>query len=112
MFRGRGSLRPWNNSTADQEEREILMAISSLLKKSRSIPGVVMGESLKVFANGVDVALSWLQRHIGTKGMAYFFVLPNLLLCGILNLLLRGTQVIEVVAGRVGQVLADRPYVG
>ena len=62
--------------------------------------------------NLLDVAFSRLQDRIGIRGMAYFFVLPNLLIFGIFILGPMLMNFVYAFTGGDNLFLSDRPYVG
>lgn len=62
--------------------------------------------------NALDLALSPLQRLIGSRNMAYFFVLPNLLVFGIFVLFPMLLNFYYATTGGTNLYLQDRPFVG
>jgi alpha-1,4-digalacturonate transport system permease protein len=60
----------------------------------------------------LDVVLIPLQRRIGIQRMAYFFVLPNLLIFGVFILLPMFLNFGYAVTGSTEFFLDERPYVG
>ena len=62
--------------------------------------------------SSVDVVLEPLQRRFGTQRMAYFFVLPNLLIFGIFILLPMLLNFYYAFTGGIRLFPQDRPFVG
>jgi alpha-1,4-digalacturonate transport system permease protein len=62
--------------------------------------------------NALDLLLSPLQRLIGSRNMAYFFVLPNLLVFGIFVLFPMLLNFYYATTGGANLYLRDRPFVG
>lgn len=62
--------------------------------------------------NGLDLVLDPLQRLIGSKNMAYFFVLPNLLIFGVFVLFPMLLNFYYAMTGGTALFLQDRPFIG
>lgn len=62
--------------------------------------------------NGADLVLDPLQRLIGSRNMAYFFVLPNLLIFGIFVLFPMLLNLYYAMTSGTALFLRDRPFVG
>lgn len=62
--------------------------------------------------DGVDAGFSRLQKHIGIKGMAYAFVIPNLLIFGFFILFPMLTNFVYAFTGGDELFLENRPAVG
>lgn len=60
----------------------------------------------------LDIIFSFIQERIGIKGMAYLFVIPNLLIFGIFILLPMFLNFGYAFTGGTRLFLNDRPYVG
>jgi alpha-1,4-digalacturonate transport system permease protein len=60
----------------------------------------------------VDLIMHPLQNRIGMRGMAYIFVLPNLLIFGIFILLPMLLNFYYAFTGGTNLFPADRPFVG
>lgn len=68
--------------------------------------------TIQFFINLFDTVFTGLQRYIGIKGMAYFFILPNLIIFGIF---IFGPMLVNFVytfTGGDNLFLNDRPFVG
>ncbi|MCB9139441.1 MAG: sugar ABC transporter permease [Caldilineaceae bacterium] len=87
---------------------------------SYSSPRRSVGEMIRAFfyeiyafiMNLADVVLTPLQRVIGSRNMAYFFVLPNLLIFGIFVLFPMLLNFRYAMTSGTGLFLSDRPFVG
>ncbi len=64
------------------------------------------------FMNLFEVPLAMLQRRFGIRGMAYVFVLPNLLVFVIFVALPMALNVVYAVTGSNRLMLGERPFVG
>lgn len=64
------------------------------------------------FINLLDSMFSYLQKHIGIKGMAYFFILPNLLIFGVFILGPMLMNFVYAFTGGNNLFLEERVYVG
>lgn len=60
----------------------------------------------------VEPPFAWIQKRVGIGGMAYVFVLPNLLLFGIFVALPMLLNIWYATTGSNRLLLADRPFVG
>ena len=60
----------------------------------------------------VEPPFTWLQKRVGIRGMAYAFVLPNLLVFGIFVALPMMLNVWYAVTGSNRLSLGERPFVG
>ena len=60
----------------------------------------------------VEPPFAWLQKRVGIRGMAYVFVLPNLLVFGLFAALPMVLSVWYSVTGSNQLALTDRPFVG
>ena len=65
-----------------------------------------------LLTNLLDIVFTFLQNRIGIKGMAYFFVLPNLLIFGIFILGPMLVNFVYAFTGGNNLFLEDRVYVG
>lgn len=71
-----------------------------------------IGRFFRLIIDGLDYAFNALQSRIGIKGMAYFFVLPNML---IFSIFILGPMVVNFFYAFTGGdelFLENRPYVG
>jgi alpha-1,4-digalacturonate transport system permease protein len=83
--------------------------------KKRTLSDVLGGVGLSAFnalVNVVDTVMHPLQSRIGVKGMAYVFVLPNLLIFAIFILFPMILNFAYAFTGGTRLFLDDRPYVG
>ncbi len=64
------------------------------------------------FMNLFEVPLALLQRRFGIRGMAYVFVLPNLLVFAVFVALPMVLNVVYAVTGSNRLMLGERPFVG
>lgn len=71
-----------------------------------------MGRVVDWVVSLLDIVLVPLQRRFGTQRMAYFFVLPNLLIFGIFILLPMLLNVYYAFTGSTRLFPQDRPFVG
>lgn len=87
---------------------------SDLAKNKRSInPGRNLFENIYYgFINILDTFFAAIQSVIGIKGMAYLFVIPNLLIFGIFILLPMLLNFGYAFTGGTSIFLDERPYVG
>jgi alpha-1,4-digalacturonate transport system permease protein len=67
---------------------------------------------LQLFLDALDSIFSALQKRIGIRGMAYFFVIPNLLIFGVFILGPMLTNFVYSFTGGDRLFLSDRPFVG
>jgi alpha-1,4-digalacturonate transport system permease protein len=74
--------------------------------------GRVLGRALDSLVSLLDIALEPFQRRFGTQRMAYFFVLPNLLIFGIFILLPMLLNFYYAFTGGIRLFPQDRPFVG
>jgi alpha-1,4-digalacturonate transport system permease protein len=84
------------------------------LEKRRGEPflGRLVGGALALAMNALDLVLEPLQRLIGVRRMAYFFLLPNLLIFGIFVLFPVGLNFYYAFTGGTALFPQDRPFVG
>lgn len=87
------------------------MQRSSKLGFSKIIELIFSG-ILQFFIDAVDIVFSRLQSAIGIKGMAYAFVLPNLVIFGFFILFPMITNFVYAFTGGDELFLANRPYIG
>ncbi|MBL8160391.1 MAG: sugar ABC transporter permease [Anaerolineae bacterium] len=66
----------------------------------------------QVFVNIIDFLMHPLQNRLGVRGMAYVFVLPNLLIFGVFILLPMLLNFYYAFTGSTNLYPADRPFVG
>jgi alpha-1,4-digalacturonate transport system permease protein len=66
----------------------------------------------QIFINIIDFVMHPLQNMLGVRGMAYVFVLPNLLIFGIFILLPMLLNFYYAFTGSTNLYPADRPFVG
>lgn len=72
-----------------------------------------LGEAVYSFVmRALEPPLAWIQRRVGISGMAYVFVLPNLLVFGIFVALPMVLNVWYATTGSNRLMLAERPFVG
>lgn len=72
-----------------------------------------LGEAVYGFVmRALEPPLAWIQRRVGITGMAYVFVLPNLLVFGIFVALPMVLNVWYATTGSNRLMLAERPFVG
>jgi alpha-1,4-digalacturonate transport system permease protein len=91
-----------------------------MVSKSSVQPSIPPGQRIERAFGGVfggilslaDVVLEPLQRRFGTERMAYFFILPNLLIFGIFILLPMALNLYYAFTGSTRLFPADRPFVG
>lgn len=76
------------------------------------LPGALLGGLFTGIMNALDVVLEPLQSRIGVKRMAYFFLLPNLLIFGIFVLFPVFLNFYYATTGGTRLFPADRPFVG
>lgn len=82
-------------------------------KKSKANPiGTFFVALVTRVMGSMDVVFGPLQNLIGVKGMAYFFVLPNLLIFGIFVLFPVVLNFYYAFTGGTNIFLSDRPFVG
>src|SRR3954469_7567263 len=82
---------------------------------ARKLPRQVrkgFGGLLSGLMSSPDVVLEPLQRRFGVQRMAYFFVLPNLLIFGIFILLPMLLNFYYAFTGGIHLFPQDRPFVG
>jgi alpha-1,4-digalacturonate transport system permease protein len=60
----------------------------------------------------VEPPFAWLQRRVGIRGMAYAFVLPNLLVFGLFVALPMVLNIWYALSGTNRLLLSERPFVG
>lgn len=72
----------------------------------------VIGFFLKIIVDALDYFFNALQNRIGIRGMAYFFVLPNMLIFTIFILLPMVTNFFYAFTAGDELLLENRPYVG
>ncbi|CAN1547761.1 UgpA ABC-type sugar transport systems, permease components [Rhabdaerophilaceae bacterium] len=60
----------------------------------------------------LEPPFAWLQKRVGIRGMAYAFVLPNLLIFGVFVALPMVLNVWYALSGSNRLMLQDRPFVG
>jgi alpha-1,4-digalacturonate transport system permease protein len=85
---------------------------TSYLTQIRAYIRAVLGAIAGVVVDIMDVLMTLVQQRIGIKGMAYFFVLPNLLIFGLFILLPMITNFVYAFTGGDNLFLDERPYVG
>jgi alpha-1,4-digalacturonate transport system permease protein len=85
---------------------------TSFLALPRAYIRSVLGAVADRVVDLLDVFMTLIQRVIGIKGMAYFFVLPNLLIFGLFILLPMITNFVYAFTGGDNLFLGERPYVG
>lgn len=82
----------------------------------RKLPGKIALDILAFFGGIIiavmDLIMQPLQRLVGVRGMAYVFVLPNLLVFGIFILFPMATNFVYTFTGGDKLFLEDRPWVG
>jgi len=71
-----------------------------------------LGTAVRIILSAMDIMLEPLQRRIGVQRMAYFFVLPNLLIFGIFILLPMLLNFYYAFTGSTRLFPQDRPFVG
>jgi len=72
----------------------------------------LFGAFISMLIDILDVAMAALQQRIGIKGMAYFFVLPNLFIFGFFILFPMVTNFFYTFTGGDNLFLDQRTYVG
>lgn len=77
-----------------------------------AIPAAIMGKLAQWIIDLVDLVMSRLQNYIGIKGMAYVFILPNLLIFSFFILFPMLTNFFYTFTGGDNLFLDQRPYVG
>lgn len=85
---------------------------SNPIKAIFNAADTVVNFIFQLFVNLLDTIFSNLQNLIGIKGMAYFFVLPNLLIFGIFILGPMLTNFVYAFTGGNNIFLENRTYVG
>ena len=98
------------------------MNTTHLSNKAQSIPprrrdvGEFLGQLLaplgQLIINLLDAFMLPLQRIVGVKGMAYIFILPNMLVFSVFVLLPMATNFVYTFTGSDKLFLDERPYVG
>lgn len=76
------------------------------------LPAKLVGGLFSLVMNGLGMVLEPLQRLVGVKRMAYFFLLPNLLIFGIFILFPMLLNFYYAFTGGTALYPQDRPYVG
>jgi len=66
----------------------------------------------KVLTSIIDWPMAALQRLVGERGMAYVFLLPNLIFFGLFVFVPLGINILYSATGGAALFPADRPYVG
>lgn len=92
-----------------------LMATSTAKQTRKSLNDIVvmiLGPIARTFIEIVDAIMTPLQRRIGIKGMAFIFVMPNLIVFSVFVLLPMMTNFVYTFTGSDRLFLEDRPYVG
>lgn len=79
---------------------------------SGGIVGKVAGRIVGGILSLADIVLEPLQRRLGVERMAYFFILPNLVIFGIFILLPMLLNLYYAFTGGTRLFPADRPFVG
>ena len=82
------------------------------VRSARNPVGDFFGAAVSRFMGALDIIFGPLQNLIGIKGMAYFFVLPNLLIFGIFVLFPVVLNFYYAFTGGTNIFLSDRPFVG
>ncbi len=77
-------------------------------RPARSILSIIYD----AFIDVMDILMSFVQRVVGAKGMAYVFVLPNLLIFGIFIMLPMVLNFGYAFTGGTNLFLEQRPFVG
>lgn len=72
----------------------------------------LLGAVITFLVDAVDLIMARLQNYIGIRGMAYFFVLPNLLIFGFFILFPMINNFFYTFTGGDKLFLDQRPYVG
>jgi alpha-1,4-digalacturonate transport system permease protein len=76
------------------------------------LPGWLFTKAFDLVMNALDLVLEPLQRWVGVKRMAYFFLLPNLLIFGVFVLFPMALNFYYAFTGGTALFPQDRPFVG
>ncbi len=96
------------DGTEQQVRRSSDFSFTALLRSISEIPGALIAG----LVNLVDILMRPLQKRLGIRGMAYVFILPNLLIFGIFIILPMLLNFYYAFTGGTNLFPQDRPFVG